>query len=68
MNGNDVNLLGLCYDDIGGMREKGLVEQIEKMQGKVIFGSHVKDLYHQKEKLTEGLNQVMAANEKSLVS
>ena len=34
------------------------------MKGKVIFGSHVKNLFNQTEKLTESFNQVMAANEK----
>ena len=34
------------------------------MKGKVIFDSHFKDLCNQMEKLTESLNQVMAANEK----
>ena len=40
------------------------MEQIEKMKGKVIFDSHVKDLRNQIEKLTESLNQIRAANEK----
>ena len=40
------------------------MEQIEKLKGKVIFDSNVKDLYNQIEKLTESLNQVTAANEK----
>ena len=64
MNGNDVNLLEIPYDDINSMRKKDLVEKIEKMKGKVIFESHVKDLCDQIEKLTESLNQVTAANEK----
>ena len=64
MNGNDVNLLEMAYDDIDSMRKKSLVEQNEKMKGKVIFDSHVKDLYNQIEKLTESLNQVTAASEK----
>ena len=54
----------MSYDDISNMRKKDLVEQIEKTKGKVIFGSHVKDLCHQIEKVTEILNQVMAPNEK----
>ena len=65
MNGNDANLLETSYNDIDSMRKKDLVEQIEKMKGKVIFDSHVKDLCNQIEKLTESLNQVMAANEKN---
>ena len=40
------------------------MEQIEKMEGKVIFDSHVKDLCNQIEKLRESLNQVTTANEK----
>ena len=64
MNGNDFNLLEMSYDDINRMRKIDLVEQIEKMNGKVIFDSHVKDLYNQIEKLTESLKQVIAANEK----
>ena len=39
------------------------MQQIEKMEGKVIFDSHVKDFCNQIEKLTESLNQVTAANE-----
>ena len=54
----------MSYDDISNMRKKDLVEQIEKTKGKVIFGSHVKDLCHQIEKVTENLSQVMAPNEK----
>ena len=34
------------------------------MKGKVAFSSHVEDLCHQIDKLTESLNQVMATNEK----
>ena len=34
------------------------------MKGKVVVGSHVKDLCHQIEKLTERLNYVVATNEK----
>ena len=34
------------------------------MKGKVIFDSHVKDLYNQIKKLTESLNQVTGGNEK----
>ena len=64
MNGNDINLLKMSCDDINSMRKKDLVEQIEKMKGKVIFDSHVKDLCNQIEKLTESLNQVTTANEK----
>ena len=54
----------MSYNDINSMRKKCLVEQIEKMKGKVFFDSHVKDLCNQIEKLTESLNQVTTANEK----
>ena len=64
MNGNDVNLLEIPYDDINSMRKNDLVEKIEKMKGKVIFEIHVKDICDHIEKLTESLNQVTAANEK----
>ena len=64
MNGNDVNLLEMSYDDINSMRKKDLVQQIEKMKGKVISGIHVKYLCNQIEKITEGNNQVQVANEK----
>ena len=47
MNRNYINLVKMSYDDINSMRKKDLVEQIEKMKGKVIFDSHVKDLYNQ---------------------
>ena len=68
MNGNDVSLLEMSHNDINGMREKDLVEQTEKIKGKVIFGSHVKDLCHPIEKLPENLDQVMETNAKSLAS
>ena len=64
MNENVVNLLEMSYDDINSIRKKDLVEQIEKMKGKVIFDSYVKDPCNQIEKLTESLNQVTARNEK----
>ena len=44
MNGNDVNLLDMSYDDFNCLRKKDFVEQIEKIKGKVIFGSHAKNL------------------------
>ena len=46
------------------MSKKDLVHQIEKMKGKVLFDSYVKDICNQIEKLTESLNQVTAANGK----
>ena len=64
MNGNDVNLLEMSYNDINSMRKKDLVEQIGKMKSKVIFDSHVKDLFKKIEKVAESLNEVRAANEK----
>ena len=48
--------------------KKDLVEQIEKMKGKVVFHSHVKDFCNQIEKLTESLNQVRQQMKKSLVN
>ena len=52
MNGNDVNLLEMSYDDINIMRKKYLVEQIQKMEGKLIIDSHVKDLCNQIQKVS----------------
>ena len=46
------------------MKKRDLVDQIEKMKGKVFAGSHEKDLCHQTEKLTGRLNGVVATNEK----
>ena len=46
------------------MKKRNLVDQIEKMKGKVVVDSHVKDLCYQTEKLIEGLNDVVATNEK----
>ena len=46
------------------MKNWVLVDQIQKVKGKVVVGSHVKDLCHQIEKLTERLNYVVATNEK----
>ena len=54
----------MSYNDINSLRKKDLVEQIEKMKGKDIFDSHIKDLCNQIKKLTESLNQVTEANEK----
>ena len=64
MDKNNINLFELSYDDINTMKNWDLVDQIEKMKGKVVVGSHVKDLCHQIEKLTERLNYVVATNEK----
>ena len=61
---DDDNLLEMSYNDINSLRKKDLVEQIEKMKGKDIFDSHIKDLCNQIKKLTESLNQVTEANEK----
>ena len=52
------------YDDINATKKRDLVDQIEKMKGKVVVGSHVKDSCHQTEKLIERLNDVVATNEK----
>ena len=51
MDKNDINLFELSYDDMNGMKERDLVDQIEKMK-EVVVGSQVKDLCHQIEKLT----------------
>ena len=39
-----------------------MADPIKKMKGKVVVGSHIEDLYHQIEKLTERLNDVVATN------
>ena len=64
MDNNNISLFELSCDDINAMKKRDLVDQIEKMKGKVVFGSHVKDLCHQTEKLAERLNNVVANNEK----
>ena len=64
MDKNNYNLFELSYDDINAVRKRHVVDQIEKMKGKVVVGSHVKDSCHQIEKLTEKLNDVAATNEK----
>ena len=46
------------------MRKRDLVDQMKKMNGKVVVGSHVKDLCYQIEKLTEKLNDVVTTNDK----
>ena len=63
MDKSNINLFELMYD-INAMKKRDLVDQIEKMKGKVIVGCHVKDLCHQIEKLTEMLHDVVATNEK----
>ena len=55
MDKSNINLFELTYD-INAMKKRDLVDQIEKMKGKVIVGCHVKDLCHQIEKLTEMLH------------
>ena len=49
MNGNDVNLLKMSYDDINSMRKKIVISKIFVIRQKI---------------LTETLNQVIVANEK----
>ena len=46
MDKNNYNLFELSYDDINAMKKRDVVDQIEKMKGKVVVGSHVKDLCH----------------------
>ena len=64
MDKNHINLFELLYDDVNSIKKEDLVDQIEKLKGKVVVGSHVKDLCHQIEKLAEKLNDVVANNEK----
>ena len=40
---NNVNLFELSYDDIHVIEKRDLVNQIEKMKGKVVIGSRGKD-------------------------
>ena len=63
MDKSNINLFELTYD-INAMKKRDLVDQIEKMKGKVIVGCHVEDLCHQIEKLTEMLHDAVATNEK----
>ena len=46
------------------MKIRDLVDQMEKMKGKVVVENNVKDLCYQTEKLTERLNDVVSTNEK----
>ena len=62
MDKNHINLFELLYDDVNSIKKGDLVDQIEKLKGKVAVGSHVKDLCHQIEKLAEKLNDVVANN------
>ena len=62
MDKNHINLFELLYDDVNSIKKGDLVDQIEKLKGKVVVGSHVKDLCHQIEKLAEKLNGVVANN------
>ena len=54
MDKNDINLFELSYDDITAMEKRDLVDQIEKMKGKVVVSNHVKDLCHQQKNLLKG--------------
>ena len=63
MNKSNINSFELSYDNIHAMKKQDLVDQIKKMNGKIVVGSHAKDLCHQIEKLTKRLNDVVATNE-----
>ena len=48
---NFVNLFSLSYDAINGMKKKDLVDHIENLKGKVVFGNDIQGLFNQISKL-----------------
>ena len=62
MAGNDyVNLFGLTYDDINGIKKKELVDYIKKLKGEVL-AENVKSLLNTHERLTSELMVVKNVN------
>ena len=61
---NFVNLFSLSYDAINGMKKKDLVDHIENLKGKVVFGNDIQGLFNQISKLSENVDRLVTANKK----
>ena len=64
MAGKATNLLELSFDEINAMKKKDLVSEIEKLKGKVLVDSNIKNLCDQVSLLSENLAKLMQSNEK----
>ena len=58
------NLLELSFDEINAMKKKDLVSKIEKLKGKVLVDTNIKNLCDQVTRLSENLAKLMESNEK----
>ena len=61
---NFVNLFGLLYDAINGMKKKNLVDHIENLKVKVVIGNNIQGLFNQISKLSQNVDYLVTANEK----
>ena len=60
-----VNLFSLSYDAINGMKKKDLVDHIENLKGKVVVGNNIQGLINKISKLSENVDPLVTANDKS---
>ena len=60
-----VNLFSLLYDAINGMKKKDLVDHIENLKGKIVVGNNIQGLFNQISKLSENVDRLVTANDKS---
>ena len=58
------NLLELSFDEINAMKKKDLVSKIEKLKGKFLVVTNIKNLCDQVTRLSENLAKLMESNEK----
>ena len=59
-----VNIFSLSYEAIAGMKKKDLVDHIENLKGKVVFGNDIQGLFNQISKLSKNVDRLVTANDK----
>ena len=59
-----VNIFSLSYEAITGMKKKDLVDHIENLKGKVVFGNDIQGLFNQISKLSKNVDRLVTANDK----
>ena len=64
MTESATNLLELSFNEINAMKKKDFVSEIEKLKGKVIIDTNIKNLCDQVSRLSENLAKLMESNEK----
>ena len=65
MAGKDcVNLFYLTYDAINVIKEKDLVDYIEKMKGKVVTDYHIQNLCNEIANLSDKVKDLVSTNER----